>query len=73
AGNPAAANDFIDFLISQDGQKLAVEQSYVPVREDVGVPEGAPELAELKLLNPDLEKVAAGQDAAVEKFNSLLD
>ncbi len=73
AGNPAAANDFIDFLISQEGQKLAVEQSYVPVRGDVGVPEGAPELSELKLINPDLEKIAGGQDAAVEKFNSLLD
>ena len=73
AGNPAAANDFIDFLISQEGQKLAVEQSYVPVRGDVGVPEGAPELSELKLINPDLDKIAGGQVAAVEKFNSLLD
>lgn len=70
--NPEAANDFIEFLISQEGQELAVSQSYVPVRGDAGVPEGAPELADIALINPDLEQIAATQDEAVAKFNALL-
>ncbi|MCU1519103.1 MAG: extracellular solute-binding protein [Pseudarthrobacter sp.] len=72
AKNPATANDFIDFLISKEGQELAVSQSYMPVRGDAGVPEGAPELADITFLNPDLEQIAATQTAAVAKFNALL-
>lgn len=67
-----AADAFIDFLVSAEGQEIAVEQSYLPVREDVGVPEGAPSMSELELLDPDLEEVAANQDGAVSRFNDLL-
>lgn len=72
AEDPEAANAFVDFLVSAEGQRLAVEQSYLPVREDVGVPEGAPQMAELELLEPDLAEVAGNQDAAVARFNDLL-
>lgn len=37
-----AAQAFVDYVISQRGQEYAVEQNYLPVREDVGSPEGAP-------------------------------
>lgn len=67
-----AANAFIDFLVSPRGQQIAVEQSYLPVREDVGVPEGAPEMSAITLLDPDLTEVAANQDGAVARFNDLL-
>ncbi|PCC36904.1 ABC transporter substrate-binding protein [Glutamicibacter sp. BW77] len=70
--NQELANDFVDFLVSKEGQELAVEQSYLPVREDAGVPEGAPALSEINLLDPDQEKIAAGQTEAVDFFNSLL-
>ncbi|PXA77274.1 ABC transporter substrate-binding protein [Auritidibacter sp. NML100628] len=70
--NQELANQFVDFLISEDGQQMAAEQSYLPVRDDVGVPEGAPELADLNLMDPDLEEIAAEQDEAVSYFNGLL-
>lgn len=73
SSNAEAANDFVDFLISKQGQEIAVTQSYVPVRGDVGVPEGAPELADLKLITPDPEQIASTKDQAVEKFISLID
>ncbi|WP_345154047.1 ABC transporter substrate-binding protein [Arthrobacter ginkgonis] len=72
AQNPEAANAFVDFLVSKEGQELAVSQSYLPVRDDAGVPAGAPALSEINLLDPDLEEIAAGQDAAIDFFNSLL-
>lgn len=66
-----ASKLFVDFLVSEEGQKLAVEQSYLPVRGDVGTPEGAPSMDEITILNPALEDVQSGQDAAVETFRSL--
>lgn len=68
---PEAAKAFVDFLVSEAGQSLAVEQSYLPVRSDVGTPEGAPSMDEITILTPDLEKIRASQPAAVDTFRSL--
>ncbi|PRY67690.1 iron(III) transport system substrate-binding protein [Glaciihabitans tibetensis] len=67
----AASEAFVDFLVSEEGQKLAVEQSYLPVRSDVGTPEGAPSMDDIAVLSPDLETIRSTQDAAVAKFNEL--
>ncbi len=69
--NEEAAKAFVDFLVSERGQQLAVEQSYLPVRSDVGTPEGAPAMEEIAILSPDLETVQNAQDAAVETFRDL--
>ncbi|ALJ22121.1 extracellular solute-binding protein [Microbacterium sp. No. 7] len=68
---PEAAKAFVDFLVSEAGQRLAVHQSYLPVRSDVGTPEGAPSMDEIAILSPDLEKIRASQKAAVETFRTL--
>jgi iron(III) transport system substrate-binding protein len=67
----AASQAFVDFLVSEAGQTLAVEQSYLPVRSDVGTPKGAPSMDELTILSPDLETIRATQDDAVATFNRL--
>lgn len=69
--NVEASQAFVDFLVSEDGQKLAVEQSYLPVRSDVGTPEGAPELDDIAILSPDLEVIRSTQADAVETFREL--
>lgn len=68
---PEAAKLLVDFLISKQGQEIAVAQSYLPIRDDVQSPEGAPEISDIVLLNPELEKIRATQAAAVETFNGL--
>ncbi|WP_108249118.1 ABC transporter substrate-binding protein [Planctomonas deserti] len=68
---PEASQAFVDFLVGKAGQELAVEQSYLPVRSDVGTPEGAPAMDEITVLSPDLEKIRSTQDDAVATFNSL--
>ncbi|MQP33273.1 extracellular solute-binding protein [Rhodococcus erythropolis] len=67
-----AAKKFVDFLVSKKGQELAVAQQYLPVRADVGTPEGAPALSELDLLTPDLKQITAIQAEAVQRFNELV-
>ncbi|GEK80287.1 ABC transporter substrate-binding protein [Agrococcus baldri] len=67
----AASQAFVDFLVSAEGQQLAVEQAYLPVRGDVGTPEGAPAMADIALLNPDLDVIAETKADAVATFNAL--
>ncbi len=66
-----ASKLFVDFLISQEGQEIAASQSYLPIRSDVDSPEGAPAIADIDFLNPDLETIRASQADAVETFNGL--
>jgi len=68
---PEASQAFVDFLVGKAGQELAVEQSYLPVRSDVGTPEGAPSMDEITVLSPDLGEIRSSQDDAVATFNSL--
>jgi iron(III) transport system substrate-binding protein len=70
--NQDAAKKYVDFLVGKQGQELAVEQQYLPVRGDVGTPAGAPALADLNLLNPDLDEITASQPEAVKRFTELV-
>ena len=70
--NQDAAKKYLEFLTSLEGQELAVEQNYLPVREDAGTPEGAAALSEIELLTPDLEAVTRDQEAAVEAFQDAV-
>lgn len=70
--NQEAAERYISFLISPEGQELAVEQNYLPVREDIGSPEGAPALADTPLMEMDLETVTEDQANSVEVFQNAM-
>ncbi|MCY1658827.1 ABC transporter substrate-binding protein [Dietzia sp. SL131] len=72
APNPEAAKLFLDFIVSQKGQQIAVEQNYLPVRDDAGTPGGAPALTGITLFDQDLEAIAASQDEAVAAFNAAV-
>jgi iron(III) transport system substrate-binding protein len=71
--NQEAAEAFVDFLISEEGQRLAVEQNYVPILPGIESPEGAPALEEIDVMSGDLQQITANQDAAKERFNELLE
>jgi len=67
-----ASEAFVDFLLGTEGQELAVAQSYLPVRNDVGTPDGAPSMDDIVILSPDLDEVAATKADAVARFNELV-
>jgi iron(III) transport system substrate-binding protein len=67
----AASEAFVDYLVSEAGQSLAVEQSYLPVRNDVGTPEGAPSMDDITILSPELDLIADTKASAVARFNEL--
>ncbi|MDH6236328.1 ABC transporter substrate-binding protein [Cryobacterium sp. CG_9.6] len=66
-----ASGLFVDFLISEAGQTIAVEQSYLPIRNDVGTPEGAPAMDDINIVTPDLDTIAQNKATAVALFSSL--
>ena len=70
--NRPAAEAFIEFLVSEEGQRLAAEQNYVPLLPGVESPEGAPSVEEIDVMSGDLEELTAGQEEAKQRFNELL-
>lgn len=63
-GNPAAAQAFLDFLISEEGQKLFAEQNYeYPLLAGVPIKEGVQPLESFRLAEVDVVKAAANFDA----------
>ena len=68
ASNPAAAKDFIDFILSDPGQKIVVEiGSFYPVRTDISPPEGAAPLDTIEALEVDWKALAA-ETEEINKF-----
>ncbi len=60
AANPDAAEAFIDFVLSEPGQRVLVEiGSFYPVRTDVSPPAGAPPLEQVARLPVDWGRLAA--------------
>lgn len=72
AHNPEAAKAFIDFLLSEEGQKLAVTQGYVPARADAGMPAGYPDRSTIKVLGYDPAAALANDAANKEKFGQVM-
>jgi iron(III) transport system substrate-binding protein len=71
AKNPAAARAFVDFILSRDGQELAVRQGFLPTRADVTPPKGFPALDKITILPVDLKALVAGDEALKKRFTDL--
>jgi iron(III) transport system substrate-binding protein len=71
AHNPEAARAFVAFLLSKEGQELAVSQGFLPARTDVAPPPGFPKTADLHILPVDLAKTAADADLLKRQFTDL--
>jgi iron(III) transport system substrate-binding protein len=69
--NPQAAHAFVDFLLSKDGQELAVSQGYFPARKDVKPPPGFPDVSELKILPVDMTELVKHDEANKKRFADL--
>ena len=68
AQNPDAAKAFVDFLISEDGQKLAAEMGYLPAHPGVAAPEGFPSRDQIKLIEFNPAQALTDDQANKEKF-----
>lgn len=71
AKNPAAAKKFIDFILSDAGQKLALSQGYLPAKESAGRPSWLPENAKIKIMPIDIKAVLERTEDDKSKFSNM--
>ncbi|RVA22284.1 extracellular solute-binding protein, partial [Mesorhizobium sp. M7A.F.Ca.US.001.01.1.1] len=71
ARNVDGAKKFVDFILSDDGQKLALSMGYLPARASVGRPEWLPEGVKVKVMPFDTKAIVAKTDADKAKFSEL--
>jgi iron(III) transport system substrate-binding protein len=69
--NPEAAKAFVNFLLSREGQELAVSQGYFPARKDVKPPPGFPDVGSLKILPVDIGELLKHDEQNKKRFAEL--
>src|SRR6478672_8521115 len=71
AQNVAAARAFVDFILSDEGQKLAVAMGYIPARASVGMPAWYPPGVKINLMPTDIPKVVQTNTANLKRFAEM--
>jgi iron(III) transport system substrate-binding protein len=71
AQNQAAAKAFVDFILSDEGQKLAAAMGYIPARASVGMPSWYPAGAKIKLMPTDIASVVKDNNANLKRFAQI--
>lgn len=71
--NEAAAESFVDFILSEDGQKATAEIGYTPIRKGVAAPEGLKSADEITNLTYDLPTLVETRDTDKEAFSKMFE
>ncbi|MFC4401916.1 ABC transporter substrate-binding protein [Gracilibacillus xinjiangensis] len=69
--NETAAKAFVDFVLSEEGQKLATEIGYTPIREGVEAPNGLKSINEMKVMDADITELYQAREEDKMKFSEL--
>jgi iron(III) transport system substrate-binding protein len=69
--NEAAAKAFVDFVLSEEGQQLAAEIGYTPIRKGIDAPEGLKTIDEMNVLDADLSELYKARESDKEEFSNL--
>lgn len=70
--NKDAAQRYINFILSEKAQKIAVEQNYLPVLESVGTPGDVPKLSDIALMSADLKTLTEDRQRSVDFFQNAM-
>ena len=75
--NLSAAQKFVDFLLSKEGQQIIANNYTLPVRDDVTLPEGSPlpkpHDAVVNAIKLDFEKMSgAGKEDMIKQFKDIM-
>ncbi|PRY64206.1 iron(III) transport system substrate-binding protein [Vreelandella songnenensis] len=66
-----AAQKFVDFVLSEEGQQLVSGQGYLPARADVAPPEGFPARDTIELMPVDTAEALEQEAAMKQRFSDL--
>ena len=71
ANNPDAAQKFVDFVLSQQGQELVSQQGYLPAHPTVAPPEGFPARDAIQLMPINIEQALEQEETLKQRFSDL--
>lgn len=71
AKNVDAAHKFVDFVLSDAGQKLVLDMGYIPARDGMDLPDGFPARKDIKLMDFDAANALKQADANKKKFADI--
>lgn len=70
---PAAAARLVDFLLSEAGQQLVLQQGYIPARNGSAMPEGFPARDSINILPLNAAHALAQTEADKARFSQIFD
>ncbi|SDM28934.1 iron(III) transport system substrate-binding protein [Franzmannia pantelleriensis] len=71
ARNLDAAQKFVDFVLSREGQQLVSEQGYLPAHPEVAPPAGFPDRDDISLMPLDTHSALAREAELKQRFGEL--
>lgn len=71
AENEAAAKAFVDFVLSEEGQELAAEIGYTPIRKGVEAPEGLQTIDEMKVMDANISELYQAREEDKKEFETI--
>lgn len=69
--NEDLAKAFVDYVLSTEGQTLASEMGYTPIKSSVKTPEGLKSISELKTISSDSTELLNNRESDKLKFSSI--
>ena len=69
--NAVAARAFVDFILSDDGQKLAVAMGYVPANPAAGTPAWMPASMKMRLMPSNIPAIVDSNQANLKRFAQI--
>lgn len=68
---PELARAFVDFVISEDGQQLASDMGYTPIKEGIEAPRGLRSISEMNSMVADFSDMKATKEADKARFSKM--
>ena len=69
--NVAASKAFVDFILSDEGQKLAASMGYIPANPSAGSPAWLPPGTKIKLMPSNIAQISETNSANLKRFAQI--
>ncbi len=71
AKNKAAAQAFIDFVLSEEGQKVAMDIGYTPIRKGMDAPDGLKTIDKMNVMSAPINELYKTREDEKRQFKEL--
>jgi iron(III) transport system substrate-binding protein len=69
--NEKAAKAFVDYILSEEGQKLSADLGYAPIRQEIEAPDGLKSMESIQILDSPLSELYKSREEDKERFKRI--